>query len=370
MQVLVLNAGSSSLKASVVESATGDSLAQAEADWLGGDDSQDAARAAVTETFRALAMDHAGAVGYRVVHGGERLREATLVDDELLDELRRLETVAPLHNRRAVEVIRVGRSRLPSLPQVACFDTTFHAELPEEAWRYPLARDWTDRWHLRRYGFHGLSVEWATGRAAELLGRRQSELQLVVAHLGAGSSVTAVSAGRSVDTSMGFTPLEGLMMGTRSGSVDPGILIALLNDGMLPRELDDGLEHRSGLLGVSGSSASVRELEAREADGDDAARLALAMFSRRAAAGIAAAATALPRVDGIVFTGGIGEHSAAIRASICRRLAALGVPPADGSVEADAVLAIGPISVVVVHAREDVVIARQTASRLGGSRSP
>ena len=175
------------------------------------------------------------AVGYRVVHGGARGIRPLPVDDALVARIEALDSLAPLHNRRAAAVIRAGRVAFPDIPHVACFDTAFHATLPEAAWRYPLPADWVARWELRRYGFHGLSVTWAVRRAAQLLGRPVGELEMVVAHLGSGASVTAVAGGRWVDTSMGFTPAEGLMMGTRAGSVDPGIIVHLGDGGRLAR---------------------------------------------------------------------------------------------------------------------------------------
>jgi acetate kinase len=207
-------------------------------------------------------------------------------------------------------------------------------------------------------------VAWAAGRAAELLDRDVADLRIVVAHLGSGCSVTAVDGGHSVDTSMGFTPFEGLMMGTRSGSIDPGILFALLDDGVSPADLADGLAHRSGLLAVGGSP-SARELEARADRGDDAARLALAMFERRAAAAIAASATALGSVDAVAFTGGIGEHATRIRGRIVERLAIIGLAASDAEATEDAVLGSGPPAVLRIAAREDLVIAREVAAAIG-----
>jgi acetate kinase len=219
---------------------------------------------------------------------------------------------------------------------------------------------------VRRYGFHGLSVAWSVRRSAELLDRPAEELRLVVAHLGNGCSVTAVDGGRSVDTSMGMTPLEGLMMGTRSGSIDPGVVLAALKLGRLSVDgLGDVLDHRSGLLGVSGTTADMRLLLEAGASGDQDASLAVEMFVRRAAAGIAAAATALPLLDALVFTGGIGANAAVIRARIAGRLGVFGVPALPGSdVHADAVLTerASPPAVLRVEAREDLVIAAETAA--------
>src|SRR5690606_24153292 len=219
--------------------------------------------------------------------------------------------------RRAAAVIRAGLAILPDVPHVACFDTAFHAGLPEEAWRYPLPADWVERGAIRRYGFHGLSVAWSVRRAGELLGRESGDLRIVVAHLGSGCSITAVDGGRSVDTSMGMTPYEGPMMGTRSGSIDPGILFELMRRGISPDELADGLAQRSGLLAVAGV-AGMRDVEARAGAGDERAGLAIRMFTRRIAAAVAAAATMLPALDALVFTGGIGEHSARVRDDVVR----------------------------------------------------
>ena len=298
-----------------------------------------------------------------MVHGGSRYTAPSEVDEALLSAVEELDALAPLHNKRAASVMRAAKQLLPDLQHVACFDTAFHANLPEEAWRYPLPAEWVERWGIRRYGFHGLSVSWAVRRASELLGSAREDLGLVVAHLGSGCSVTAVDGGRSVDTSMGFTPYEGLMMGTRAGSVDPGIVLRLAADGVAADELADGLAHRSGLAAIAGTS-DVREIERSAQSGDARAVLALEMFVRRAAGAISAAATALRRVDGVVFTGGIGEHSAALRAAIVRRLWAFGVPEALADTAGDDILAAGPPAVIVVQAREDRVIAEGVASRL------
>ena len=210
------------------------------------------------------------AVGYRVVHGGPDLVTPVVVDDAVVAAIDGLADLAPLHNPVAADTIRAGRSILPGVPHVACFDTAFHATLAAEASRYAVPRRWSEEWGVRRYGFHGLSVEWSAIRAGELLGRPPAELRLVVAHLGSGCSVTAVDGGRSVQTSMGMTPLEGLVMGTRAGSLDPGILLALLRDGRrTAEELAEDLDHRSGLLGLSGSTGDVRVLLAAEAAGDE-----------------------------------------------------------------------------------------------------
>jgi acetate kinase len=365
VRVLVLNPGSSSLKVSVLEPPNRDPLATASIDW-GADATRASGRAsavvAVLEELGASGVPvfSIDAVGYRVVHGGQRFTAPTLIDDSVVEEIDELASFAPLHNRIAAQTIRGARRALPEIPHVAAFDTAFHASLPHAGYRYPVPESWFRDWGIRRFGFHGLSVAWSTERAAELLGRSIEELRLVVAHLGSGCSVTAVDGGRSVDTSMGMTPLEGLMMGTRAGSIDPGVILELLRrDRLTLAGLSDVLDHGSGLLGVSGS-ADVRELLAAEAKGDQAAALALELFVRRAAAGIAGSSTALPRIDAVIFTGGIGEHSGPIRKRIVDRLAVVGVRDVgDADVREDTVLGKaedGP-AVLRVEAREDVVIA-------------
>ncbi|HEX2765058.1 MAG TPA: acetate/propionate family kinase [Candidatus Limnocylindria bacterium] len=364
MRVLVVNAGSSTLKASLVEDETDATDGSVTVDWLAADDDADRVSAVLQEALaRTDAADAADAVGYRVVHGGSRYTGPSRVDDPLLDEVERLDRLAPLHNRRAALVMRAAVDRLPDLPHVACFDTAFHATLPEAAWRYALPADWVEAHGIRRFGFHGLSVAWSVRRAAELLGRSVSELAIVVAHLGSGSSVTAVDGGRSAWTSMGYTPSEGLVMGTRSGSVDPGILVELVRSGVDVEALAEGLAERSGLLALGGTP-SAQELQAAAEAGDARARLALDIYARSAAMAIAGAATALPRLDALVFTAGIGEHSAAIRGAIVGRLGALGFGADLRDADGDAVIAGGRPAVLVVEAREDVVIASEVAALL------
>ena len=308
------------------------------------------------------------AVGHRVVHGGTRFLSAVLVDDRVVKGIEALADFAPLHNPVAATTIRATRAALPNVPQVAAFDTAFHATLSEEQFLYPVPWRWHREYGIRRFGFHGLSVEWATGRAADLLGRPANSLALVVAHLGSGCSVTAVLSGGSVATSMGLTPMEGLMMGTRSGSIDPGILLYMLRTRRAGwRELETVLDHQSGLVGVFGRAGGMREIEKAAGEGNARARVAVDMFVSRAAAGIAAVATALPRLDGLVFTGGIGEHSPSVRSAITGRLAPLGIAPAPASdVRNDAVISRSGAAVAIlrIEAREDAVIARQAADLL------
>jgi acetate kinase len=366
MRVLVLNAGSSTLKASVLDGDGRDPLFATTLEW-GADATRVANR---LDDFEALLeqlvvegipVGSIEAIGHRVVHGGTRFTAPVAIEDDVLSALDELADLAPLHNPVAVETIRAAIAALPGVPAVAAFDTAFHATLPPPAFVYPLPAEWIETHGLRRFGFHGLSVAWSVTRATELLARPVGDLSLVVAHLGSGCSVTAVDGGRSAWTSMGMTPLEGLMMGTRSGSVDPGILVRLLRGGVSPGDLEDGLDHGSGLLGVAGT-ADMRELVEREAGGDERAALAIELFVRRAAEGIAAAATASPRLDALVFTGGIGEHAAPIRERVVGRLGSLGFGPLLIDADDDAVLTAGDTrpAVLRIASREDLVIAEAT----------
>ena len=278
------------------------------------------------------------AVGHRVVHGGERFREPVLLDDAVERGLAALVELAPLHNRPALEAIDRARSALPDIPHVAVFDTAFHATIPPEAATYALPTRFREEHGIRRFGFHGLAVQWASEQVPVA--------RLVVCHLGGGCSVTAVKDGRSIDTTMGFSPLEGVPMATRAGSVDPGALLHLLRHGVTVDELDDALEHESGLLGLSGTSGRVEELEA---SADPAARLALHVFTYRVATAVGSMAAALGGLDALVFTGGVGENSHGVRERVCEQLGDL----------------VASARVEVVHAREDVVVAREVLGLLG-----
>src|SRR5437764_5873431 len=239
-------------------------------------------------------LDGVDAVGHRVVHGGARFQSATVVDEEVEGALDALTPLAPLHQPRALAGMRAVGRLLPEVPAVACFDTAFHATMPPAAKTYALPGEWTERFGLRRYGFHGLSHAWAARRARELLGRPAEDLRVVSAHLGAGASLCAVAAGRSVATTMGFTPVEGLVMATRSGDVDPGLVLWLQQQGGVPAdELGDALERRSGLAGLSGTSGDMRDVLAGVDAGDEAARLAYDVWLHRLRAAVAAMAAAM-----------------------------------------------------------------------------
>jgi acetate kinase len=299
------------------------------------------------------------AIVHRVVHGGPRLCEPILIDQEVISELDALRELAPLHNGPALDAIEQARLAAPDVPHVAVFDTAFHTTMPPSASTYALPQRWRDEWNVIRYGFHGLSVQWSASRVPVR--------HLVVCHLGGGCSVTAVLDGCSIDTTMGFSPLEGVPMATRSGSIDAEIVLHLLRTGRLELpEIEDALESGSGLLGLSGISGRVEELEASN---EPQARLALEVFTRRIAGAVAAMTASLGALDALVFTAGIGENSSAVRASICARLSFIGVEldlERNASARPDATIAApgSRVSVEVIAAREDVVAARAARALL------
>jgi acetate kinase len=352
--ILVVNAGSTSLKVHLVE-----------------------------HDERSVRLDGIGdgrarfarAVVHRVVHGGRRLREPALIDEGVIEQILEGESLAPLHNEPALRGIEQARSALPDVPQVAVFDTGFHHTIPAEAATYALPRPWRERWGIKRYGFHGLSVAWCAERVPRLLGlspggSHAGGLRLVVCHLGGGCSVSAVRDGRSLDTTMGFSPLEGVPMGTRAGSVDAGALVYLMREqGLGPDELEHALNFDSGLRGLAGSG-DMAELEAAARRGDEDARLAIGVFCHRVAGAVAAMAVSAGGIDALAFTAGIGEHSAAVRQSVCERLAFLGLeldrnrnanarPDCEISAEGSRMRAL------VVAAREEIVAARAARAMLG-----
>jgi len=345
----MLNAGSSSLKCTLMESADQTVLSRSTADWAGPvthyertapgaervseqvpfRSHGDAVRRALEDlTGVAPSGSSAGrpdAVGHRVVHGGE-FSAPVLITPEVRSRISALTELAPLHNPPALETLAAAESLLPGVPHVAVFDTAFHASLPPAAHTYPLPHAWTSDWRIRRYGFHGLSHSYCATRAAELLTRPVEELRLVICHLGHGCSASAVRHGRSVDTTMGFTPLDGLMMATRSGSLDPGILTHVQSQhGLTAAQVDDALNHQSGLLGVSGVSADMREVLASARAGNARARLAVDVYAHRVRQAIGALTVTLGGIDALVFTAGVGENSAEIRRMICRGLDCLGL---------------------------------------------
>jgi acetate kinase len=304
-------------------------------------------------------LPDADAVGHRVVHGGSWYSGAVRIDADVEARIRALRSLAPLHQERALVGIRAVGAVYPDLPAVACFDTAFHARLPVSAAAYALPADWVERHGLRRFGFHGLSHAHVSRTVRELTGHH--DLRVVSCHLGAGASLAAIHNGRSVDTTMGFTPLDGLVMATRSGSVDPGLLLWLMREGDVSIvELSNGLEHRSGLLGLSGT-ADMRALLARQ---DETARTALAVYVHRLRGAIGSMAAAMNGLDVLAFTGGVGERAAPVREATAAGLGFLGVVLDETrNARADADTEIGaPASTVrlfVIEAREDAEIARQ-----------
>jgi acetate kinase len=349
VRVLVVNAGSSSLKLRVLD---GDDRLLARYDLEPG------------EPLPADLPD-VDAVGHRVVHGGTAFVAPVVLDDEVTARLRELSVLAPLHQPASLAGIDAVATALPGLPAVACFDTTFHATMPEPATTYAVPREWRERWGVRRYGFHGLSHAYAARRAAEMVHARRT----VTCHLGAGASLAAVLYGACVDTTMGFTPLEGLVMATRSGSVDPGLVLWLQEQAGLPAaEVRDALLHRSGLTALAGTG-DVREVLAAARSGQDDARLALAVYVRSVCQHVAAMAVSLGGLDALVFTGGVGERSARVRADVVQGLALFGASlhedaGDDAHGDRDVTAPGSGVRVLVVESREDLEIARGTRAAL------
>ncbi len=387
--VLVLNAGSSSLKYSLVDGDTGASLAGGLVERIGeaqgvlthhtedGVDrleqpiaSHEDALSAVLDAFEkhgpSLEDVDLEAIGHRVVHGGQRFADPVLVDEEVLDKVRELIPLAPLHNPANLEGMEVARRVFPDLPHVAVFDTAFHQTLPEHAYTYAVPRAWRDEHHVRRYGFHGTSHAFVSREAARLLGEDPADVNVIVLHLGNGASATAVAGGRSVDTSMGMTPLEGLVMGTRSGDLDPALHAHLhRQNGWSLEEVDRVLNRESGLKGMAGEN-DFRELQRMIEDGDEAARLAFDVYCYRIRKYVGAYTAVLGRVDAIVFTAGVGQHSPQVRAASLSGLEAIGVQVDDelnASAPGDRASIVSTpqslVAVMVVPTDEEWEIARQ-----------
>ena len=355
--MFVVNAGSSSLKLRLLD---GEDNLLATRD-LPRPDAADLS--AVLESFCEENPD-IDAVGHRVVHGGSAFTQPILLDAATDAALEALADLAPLHNPPSLAAIEAMRTLRPDLPQVACFDTTFHVDMPPKATTYAVPIEWRTRWDIRRFGFHGLSHSWASRRAGELLGQSREHLRLVTAHLGAGASLAAVCFGRSVDTTMGFTPMEGLVMATRSGSVDPGLLLWVQRrGGFSVDDIEEALERQSGLLGLSGESGDLRRVYTAADAGDQRAQLAHEVFVYRIQTNVAAMGAAMGGIDGLVFTGGAGEASPRLRADVCGALAFLGIElesTTNESSTGDRVLSPRGASpaVLVVEAREDLEVAR------------
>ena len=360
MLVLVLNVGSSSIKFELIDPITGERHGGGIVEEVVD---HDAALAEVVAGLDGLTVD---AVGHRVVHGGEAFSAPTIISDDVLATLRDLVPLAPLHNPANITGIEVARKVWPDVPHVAVFDTAFHRTLPAPAYRYAVPAAWYERYGVRRYGFHGTSHSYVAERAAAVLGRET--LDGIVAHLGNGASITAISEGRSVDTSMGLSPLEGLVMGTRSGDLDPTVITHVATAADRPIEdVFDDLNRASGLRGLCGAS-DMREITARAEVGDEAARLAIDVFAYRIKKYVGAYLAVLGgRCDALVFTGGIGQHSAVIRAAVCAGLEGLGIVlDADRNAGGGDVVSAdsSPITVLVIATDEELEIARETADAM------
>ena len=396
MSILVINAGSTSLKFGLFDAEARESLVSGSIDWADGNRqgarfllrrgsheersmvavADDSAAAACAVRALTAEGDIITAVGHRVVHGGTEFRNSTLIDDKVEATISGLATLAPLHNPPALAAIRAVRGVLPRVPQVAVFDTAFFARLPARTYMYAQPYEWYEKFGVRRSGFHGISNSYCAGRAVELLGRDPSKLRLVTCHLGGGCSATAVRGGEPVTTTMGFTPLDGLMMGTRSGSVDPGMLIYLLRHcGLTVDDLDDALTHRSGLFGVSGVSSDLAQIEAAASQGNQRAQLAFEIFADRVRSAIGALAVTMGGLDALVFTDRIGENSPAMRAAVCDGLECLQVrldsqrnatcrPDSDIATDASAA------RILVIHTREELMIAREARRVLRAQPQP
>jgi acetate kinase len=381
--VLVLNSGSSSVKFALITADTGERVWGGLAEKVGTSGAvlhvlhppdateeealPDGSRPAVIARILDRAPALLGA-GHRVVHGGDRFSASVLIDDEVIAAIRSFAPLAPLQNPADLEGIETIRAAQPGLPQVAVFDTAFHQTMPPAAYRYAVPEEWYTRHGVRRYGFHGTSYRFVAERAAALLGKRPDEVRLVTAHLGNGCSAAAIRDGVSVDTTMGLTPLEGLVMGTRSGDVDPGVFGYMAGQtGQSAEELTDVLNKRSGLLGLSGASNDMRTVQDAAARGDERARLALEVFVHRLAKAIAGLVTSLERLDAVVFTGGIGEQSAVVRSLVLARLGFLGLAEdpeanaAHGRATSGRISRPAPVQALVVPTDEELMIARDTA---------
>ncbi|MCW2799212.1 MAG: acetate/propionate family kinase [Aeromicrobium sp.] len=358
MRILVVNAGSSSLKLSLLDGAD---VLEHSVNLAAGDAPLDTD--ALAEAVRGWSTPDV--VAHRVVHGGNLFTGATRIEGQVRDQLQELTDLAPLHQPKSLAGIDAVTNLLPDVPAVACFDTAFHTSIPAAASTYAVPEEWRRRWAIKRYGFHGLSHAYASRRAAELVDRPVEELRIVTCHLGAGASLCAVVGGQSIDTTMGFTPLEGLVMATRSGTVDPGLVLWLEeHEHLAPHEVAQALEHRSGLAALAGTS-DMREIQARAGKGDADASLALDVFIHSLAAHVAAMTASTAGLDVLVFTGGVGENSAVVRRRAAERLTFLGVDiddelndsgPVDLEVTADGAL----VRAVVVAAREDLQMSRET----------
>ncbi len=375
MKILVLNAGSSTARYEVFDLEQSTSLVAGTVERIGEGDSapgdHGAAFASIVERLTKHGIGETGldAVGHRVVHGGDLFTGPTRIDDTVVGEIEALVPLAPLHNPPNLAGIAAARAAFPGIPHVAVFDTAFHTTMPDVARRYALPADLADRYGIRRYGFHGTSYSYIATQAADLLGVSAKDVNLIALHLGNGASACAIERGRSVDTTMGFTPLEGLVMGTRSGNVDPGVVLHLIEAGLSADSVDDVLNQQSGLKGLCGYS-DMREVMARVDADDESARAAVALYCYRIRQVIGAYLATLGTVDALVFTGGVGEHQPGIRQRVCEGLDHLGFAldaQRNAAIEGDdGFIDSGTEStrILVIRSNEGLEIARQCAQLL------
>jgi acetate kinase len=389
MNILLLNAGSSSLKCTLMDSARGEVLARGLADWAGFETryqfscSRGTQRNEVVvwkghgESMRQFVFDlmrddgpafrdraALAAIGHRVVHGGQ-FSSSVRITPDVRSRIMSLAGLAPLHNPPSLETLAAAEMELPNVPQVAVFDTAFHATIPPEARTYAIPQSWTREWGIQRFGFHGLSHAYCASRAAEMLDRPLQQLRLVICHLGHGCSASAVRNGNCVETTMGFTPLEGLMMATRSGSLDPSIVLHVQqHHGLTPQQVDTALNRESGLLGVSGISADMRQVLAAAKTGHEPSRLAIAMYVHRVRQAIGALTVSMGGIDALILTAGVGENSDEIRERVCASLVCLDLelnPQANATCRPDADIATTTSRgrILVIATREDVTMLRE-----------
>jgi acetate kinase len=403
MSILVINAGSSSLKVGLFDAAAEQTLATGLIDWradprqaelvlkpqqgepIRSRESVTDHRAATQQAIRKLAElpgssittpEGITAVGHRVVHGGVKFQQPVRIDADVKQEIAKLTELAPLHNPASLEAIEAAESALPKVPQIAVFDTSFFASLEPAIFLYPVPYAWYTEWGIRRFGFHGISHAYCTQRAGEMMSRDTTELRLVICHLGNGCSASAVRGGRAVQCTMGFTPLEGLMMGTRSGSIDPGVLIHVQREKNLSVEqMDHALNAESGLLGISGISSDYRQVQEAAHKGEERARLALQMYAERVRAAIGALTVTIGGLDALVFTAGVGEHAADLRAAACRGLEILGLRldstrNTTCTPDSDIAATDSPGRILVMQTREELMIAREVRRLLASSNTP
>ncbi|ASJ75521.1 acetate/propionate family kinase [Granulosicoccus antarcticus] len=377
MNTLVINCGSSSIKYALIDGSD-KLLLSGKHERLGESQGEQTHESAVGQILQEISGYPVDVVGHRVVHGGSKHAAPCLIDEQVLADIERHVPDAPMHNPYSLAAIHAAQTALPGVPHVALFDTAFHARMPRRSTTYAIDYEVALKHGIRRYGFHGISHEYAAGIAAQFLQRPLNELRIVTLHLGNGASACAVEFGRSAETSMGHTPLEGLVMGTRSGDVDAGVLLTLLRQGYDVASLDDLLNRKSGLAGLSGLGNDLREIEIAAADGNERCRLAINVFAHRARKYIGAYAAAMGGVDAIVFTGGIGENSASMRGRILQRLEFLGVVldedrNRDASVQKDNDYALittprSRVEAIVVKTNEELMIARQARRLVSASR--